>query len=103
MSDATPEVILAAAIASSGGAAEWERLSQRAQEDALADCTVIVRSAFAALASTSQESKFSDTALARAFRETRVGLKDALAFVRDVEQRAYQIMLDSSGTQDAAD
>ncbi|WP_267122731.1 hypothetical protein [Xanthomonas sacchari] len=47
--DVPAEMIRFAAIASAGGAAEWEQLSERARQVALADCEVIVRSAFAAL------------------------------------------------------
>ncbi|MDQ1090661.1 hypothetical protein QE400_000074 [Xanthomonas sacchari] len=46
---AAGEMVRAAAIASAGGAAEWEQLSPRAQEDALADCATIIRHAFAAM------------------------------------------------------
>ncbi|WP_440986241.1 hypothetical protein ACQHIH_21310 (plasmid) [Xanthomonas sontii] len=47
--DVQAEMIRFAAIASAGGAAEWEQLGERARQEALADCEVIVRSAFAAL------------------------------------------------------
>lgn len=44
-----PQVIQAAAIASAGGAVEWNLLSARAQLEAHADCEVIILAAFSAL------------------------------------------------------
>ncbi|MEC3886274.1 hypothetical protein [Xanthomonas campestris] len=70
-----PEVIQAAAIASAGGAAEWNLLSARAQQEAHADCEVIIRTAVSALRQAGVASDGSDASTITTIRRLRAALE----------------------------
>ncbi|MGZ1522262.1 hypothetical protein [Xanthomonas citri] len=70
-----PEVIQAAAIASAGGAAEWNLLSPRAQLEAHTDCEVIIRAAFSALRQAGVASDGNDASTITSIRRLRAALE----------------------------
>ncbi|MEB1409564.1 MULTISPECIES: hypothetical protein [Xanthomonas] len=70
-----PQVIQAAAIASAGGAVEWNLLSARAQLEAHADCEVIILAAFSALRQAGVASDGSDESTITTIRRFRAALE----------------------------